>query len=74
VVAGLPDPWRTGFLSFGADRSLLVGTGSEYRFVHLFVRDHLAACDPAALAAAVRKRRELLRLSESGDISVAAEG
>jgi len=68
VVAGLPDPWRAGFLNFGADRSLLVATGSEYRFVHLLVRDHLATCDPAALAAAVRKRRETL------GISVAAEG
>jgi hypothetical protein len=60
MLAGEPDPWRRGLLRFAADRSLLSFVDTEYRFVHLLVRDHLAACDPAALAAAVSTRRDQL--------------
>ncbi|SNY35042.1 hypothetical protein [Paractinoplanes atraurantiacus] len=57
TAVGEPYPWRAGLLRFAADRSLLVATDEGHRFVHLLIRDHLAACDPAALGAAVRRRR-----------------
>jgi hypothetical protein len=57
VVAGEPNPWRRSFLRFAADRSVLSYSDGEYRFVHLLVRDHLAAADPAQLAEAVERRR-----------------
>lgn len=57
AVAGEGDPWRRAFLRFAADRTLLTVVDSEYRFVHLLVRDHLASCDPGPLAAAVLRRR-----------------
>lgn len=52
---------RRRFLRHAADRSLLSKSGSEYRFVHLLVRDHLAECNPDALGAKaeVRARRTL---------------
>lgn len=52
---------RRRFLRHAADRSLLSKSGSEYRFVHLLVRDHLAECDPDALGAKaeLRARRPL---------------
>ncbi|GID31173.1 NACHT domain-containing protein [Paractinoplanes brasiliensis] len=56
-VAGEPDPWRRSFLRSTADRGLLVRIAREYRFAHLLIRDHLAGCDPAALGAAVQRRR-----------------
>ncbi|XVV14212.1 hypothetical protein ACQP2X_07665 [Actinoplanes sp. CA-131856] len=56
-IAGEPNPWRRSFLRFAADRMLLVRTESEYRFVHLLIRDHLAGCDPVELGAAVERRR-----------------
>ncbi|MEV5544043.1 hypothetical protein AB0L13_45320 [Saccharopolyspora shandongensis] len=50
-------PLRRGrFLRHAADRSLLSKSGSEYRFVHLLVRDHLAECDPDALGAKAEVR------------------
>ncbi|MCA2214344.1 hypothetical protein [Jidongwangia harbinensis] len=60
VFAGEPDPWRPGLLQFAADRSLLSFVDTEYRFVHLLVRDHLAVCDPALLASTVTTRRDEL--------------
>jgi hypothetical protein len=57
VVAGESLAWRRSFLRYAADRSLLTRTDEEYRFIHLLVRDHLADCDPAALAEAVVRRR-----------------
>ncbi|GIF77315.1 NACHT domain-containing protein [Asanoa siamensis] len=61
AMAGEPDPWRRSFLRFAADRGLLVDAGGgEFRFVHLLVRDHLADCDPARLAAGVAHRRAAL--------------
>jgi hypothetical protein len=57
TIAGERDPWRRRFLRFAADRSLLTLVDGEYRFVHLLVRDHLAACDPVSLAEAVLRRR-----------------
>jgi hypothetical protein len=65
-------PWRLrGFLRYAADRYVLARTGrGEYAFIHLLVRDHLADCDPDALAAQVderiaarAKQRELARSS-----------
>jgi hypothetical protein len=61
IVAGESDPWRVGLLRFATDRSLLSFVDTEYRFVHLLVRDHLAQCDPVALAEAVAFRRDALR-------------
>jgi hypothetical protein len=51
-------PWRRGaFLRYAADRYVLARTGrGEYTFIHLLVRDHLADCDPDALAAKVDQR------------------
>jgi hypothetical protein len=51
-------PWRRGpFLRYAADRYVLARSGrSEYAFIHLLVRDHLADCDPDALAAKVDRR------------------
>ncbi len=51
-------PWRRGaFLRYAAERYVLARTGrSEYAFIHLLVRDHLAECDPDALAAKVDQR------------------
>ncbi|HEV7708972.1 MAG TPA: hypothetical protein VGP16_12320 [Asanoa sp.] len=60
AVAGEPSPWRRPFLRFAADRGLLTYTDGEYRFIHLLVRDHLASCDPAGLAAQVSRRKEEL--------------
>ncbi|MFF5085182.1 NACHT domain-containing protein [Actinoplanes sp. NPDC000266] len=56
-AVGEPYPWRPGLLRFAADRSLLVDTDEGHRFVHLLIRNHLAACDPAELGAAVERRR-----------------
>ncbi|MFF5085181.1 NACHT domain-containing protein [Actinoplanes sp. NPDC000266] len=64
-IAGEPNPWRRSFLRFAVDRMLLVRTESEYRFVHLLIRDHLAACDPVELGAAVERRRAELAGSAS---------
>ena len=60
-IAGEPNPWRRSFLKFAADRSLLTHTEGEYRFIHLLIRDHLAACDPPLLARAVHQRRAELQ-------------
>lgn len=51
-------PWRLrSFLRYAADRYVLARTGrGEYAFIHLLVRDHLADCDPDALAAKVDER------------------
>jgi hypothetical protein len=51
-------PWRRGaFLRYAAERYVLTKTGrGEYAFIHLLVRDHLAECDPDALAAKVDQR------------------
>jgi hypothetical protein len=51
-------PWRRGaFLRYAAERYVLTKTGrGEYTFIHLLVRDHLAECDPDALAAKVDQR------------------
>ncbi|WP_238334724.1 NACHT domain-containing protein [Kribbella amoyensis] len=51
-------PWRRrAFLRYAADRFVLSRTGrGEYAFIHLLVRDHLAECDPDALAAKVDHR------------------
>jgi hypothetical protein len=51
-------PWRRGaFLRYAAERYVLSRTGrGEYAFIHLLVRDHLAECDPDALAAKVDQR------------------
>jgi hypothetical protein len=51
-------PWhRSAFLHYAADRYVLSRTGrGEYAFIHLLVRDHLADCDPDALAAKVDER------------------
>jgi len=57
AAAGEPSPWRRSFLRFAADRGLLTYTDGEYRFIHLLVRDHLAACDPPALATQVARRK-----------------
>lgn len=49
--------WRGAFLRYAADRYVLARTGrGEYTFIHLLVRDHLADCDPDALAAKVDER------------------
>lgn len=57
AVTGEHTPWRRSFLRFAADRSLLALVDGEFQFVHLLVRDHLAACDPPALADVVLRRR-----------------
>ncbi|MFC4072482.1 NACHT domain-containing protein [Actinoplanes subglobosus] len=57
AIAGELVPWRRRFLRFAVDRSLLMRTDGEYRFIHLLIRDHLATCDPARLAKAVERRR-----------------
>ncbi|MEV4622251.1 hypothetical protein AB0J74_26505 [Asanoa sp. NPDC049573] len=57
AVDGEPSPWRRSFLRFAADRGLLTYTDGEYRFIHLLVRDHLAAVDPLTLAAQVDRRK-----------------
>jgi NACHT domain-containing protein len=57
-------PWRRrAFLKYAADRHVLTRTeqgrrfeGEQYTFIHLLVRDHLADCDPDALAAKVEQR------------------
>jgi hypothetical protein len=51
-------PWRRGaFLRYAAERFVLAKTGrGQYTFIHLLVRDHLAECDPDALAAKVDQR------------------
>ena len=57
-------PWRRrAFLQYAADRHVLARTGQgrrfageQYAFIHLLVRDHLAECDPDALAAKVDRR------------------
>jgi len=57
-------PWRRrAFLQYAADRHVLARTGQgrrfegeQYAFIHLLVRDHLAECDPDALAAKVDQR------------------
>ncbi|NEA33234.1 NACHT domain-containing protein [Streptomyces sp. SID13031] len=51
-------PWRRGaFLRYAAERYVVSKTGrGEYAFIHLLVRDHLAECDPDALAAKVDQR------------------
>ncbi|TDO55000.1 NACHT domain-containing protein [Kribbella sp. VKM Ac-2527] len=51
-------PWRRrAFLRYAADRYVLSRTGpGEYAFIHLLVRDHLAECDPDALATKVDRR------------------
>jgi hypothetical protein len=53
-------PWRLrAFLRYAADRYVLAQTGrGEFAFIHLLVRDHLADCDPDALAAKVDQRIE----------------
>jgi hypothetical protein len=44
-------PWRRKeLLRFATACSLLTRAQGEYRFVHLLVRDHLAACDRDVLA------------------------
>ena len=55
-VAGDATPWRRPFWRFAADRSILTRANMEFRFIHLLVRDHLAACDEDALANSVRQR------------------
>lgn len=57
AITGELVPWRRAFLRFAVDRSLLTVSDGEYRFIHLLVRDHLAGCDPARLAGAIRRRR-----------------
>ncbi|MFI5728728.1 NACHT domain-containing protein [Kribbella sp. NPDC051587] len=57
-------PWRRRtFLRYAADRHVLARTGQgsrfegeQYAFIHLLVRDHLAECDPDALAVKVDER------------------
>ncbi|MEU8226605.1 NACHT domain-containing protein [Kribbella sp. NPDC048915] len=51
-------PWRRrAFLQYAADRYVLARTGrSEFAFIHLLVRDHLAECTPDELAAKVERR------------------
>jgi hypothetical protein len=57
-------PWRRqALLRYAADRYVLAPTGEGrwprgevYAFIHLLVRDHLADCDPDALAAKVDQR------------------
>jgi hypothetical protein len=60
-VAGGLVPWHRSFLKFAADRSILTRAEGEYRFIHLLIRDHLAACEPERLAVAVDRRRAELR-------------
>ncbi len=48
---------RRAFLMYAADRFVLARTApGEYSFIHLLIRDHLADCDPDALAAKVDRR------------------
>jgi hypothetical protein len=48
---------RRAFLQYAADRYVLARTGhSEYAFIHLLIRDHLAECTPDVLAAKVERR------------------
>ncbi|WP_427896594.1 NACHT domain-containing protein [Kribbella sp. GL6] len=48
---------RRAFLQYAADRYVLARTGrSQYAFIHLLVRDHLAECTPDELAAKVDRR------------------
>ncbi|MCE6994002.1 hypothetical protein LZG04_04120 [Saccharothrix sp. S26] len=54
---------RKAVLASARDRVLLV---DEHRFPHDLVRDHLAGCDAAELAATVERRRGELRPSGSG--------
>ncbi|WP_167217892.1 NACHT domain-containing protein [Kribbella shirazensis] len=51
-------PWRRrAFLQYAADRYVLARTGhSQYAFIHLLVRDHLAECTPDELATKVERR------------------
>jgi hypothetical protein len=56
AIAGDTTPWRRRFWRFAADRSILTRTDGEFRFIHILVRDHLAACDPDALARSLRHR------------------
>jgi hypothetical protein len=70
VMAGVPSPWRAKFLRYAVDRSILTWTDGEYRFVHLLVRDYVAACDPAWLAAEVDRRRVELGSPVTQDIHV----
>ncbi|QFZ22440.1 NACHT domain-containing protein [Saccharothrix syringae] len=56
-------PRRRALLQSARDRLLLV---EGFRFPHAAVRDHLAACDPAELAADVARRRADLTPSASG--------
>ena len=51
---------RKALLAFANDRMLLLHVAGEYRFAHALLRDHIAACDPAELGAAVARRREEL--------------
>jgi signal recognition particle receptor subunit beta len=54
---------RKAILQSARDRVLLV---DEHRFPHDLVRDHLAECDPAELAADVERRRTGLSPTGSG--------
>ncbi|MFJ6676350.1 NACHT domain-containing protein [Actinosynnema sp. NPDC091369] len=54
---------RKAILQSARDRVLLV---DEHRFPHDLVRDHLAECDPAELAADVERRRGGLNPTGSG--------
>jgi hypothetical protein len=53
----MPDPWSPRFLTFAADRSLLVRAGGGYRFPHRLVRLFLASSHTDDLAADVHRRR-----------------
>ncbi|KOV80748.1 hypothetical protein ADL03_31365 [Nocardia sp. NRRL S-836] len=63
AAEGLTRPLSLGELSFrrnallhlAEDRLLLTRVDGEYRFTHVVVRDHLAACDPTALLRATRR-------------------
>ncbi|GAA2369453.1 NACHT domain-containing protein [Dactylosporangium salmoneum] len=56
-MAREPYPYRRSVLRLAVDRSLLEIIDGQYRFIHLLIRDHLATCQPALLAEAVRKRQ-----------------
>jgi len=63
AAEGLTRPLSLGELSFrrkallhlAQDRLLLTRVDGEYRFAHVALRDHLAACDPTAMLRATRR-------------------
>ncbi|MFD9705587.1 hypothetical protein [Lentzea sp. NPDC059081] len=46
---------RKALLHLAQDRLLLTRVDGDYRFAHVALRDHLAACDPTALVRATRR-------------------